>query len=137
MLDDLYFYDYVKVFLITAVFGILLIGLIDGTRNIKKTGQGEKANYKTKIIDFIFGVDIFLMAWFGVSFSTAFLAGLIGGSYAALWGVYPFLFVPPVIVLSSAILFFLEPMRKYKYIFLGAFVAGGIATFSIIGSYGF
>jgi hypothetical protein len=116
MLNDISFGDFGKVFLMMAVFVVLLIGLIDGIRNLDK---GSK-NYKEIIIDFIFGIDIFLAIWLCVSFFFALLAGL--------GAIIIFAIIPPAVILICGISLFIKSARKYKYIIIGVLVAGLVPT---------
>jgi|GEM_PF-6652452 len=121
MLEGISFYDYIKVFSILAVLAVLALGAVGGIFNMSEPARRAKGGYKTKIVDLIFGVDIFLAAWFGTSFLFALIAGL--GAIIIL------ILLPPVIVLIAGISLCFEPIMKYKYIVIGILAAGLIPTF--------
>ncbi|MCU0653517.1 MAG: hypothetical protein MUD10_04625 [Candidatus Pacebacteria bacterium] len=120
MFEDISFGDFVKVFSIMAVLGLLLIGAIDGMGNLGRTNK----RYKDKIIDFIFGIDIFLTVWFAVSFLCSLVAGL--------GAIVIIILLPPAIVLFAGMSLVVKPVRKYKYVIIGAIAAGIVATYVFI-----
>jgi hypothetical protein len=125
MFKDLNFYDFANVFLVMMAIAVLLIGFIDGVRNIRQKGKaGEKTGYKAKIIDFIFGIDIYILVFFGLGFLLACIAKIIGSYGAMILGLYVGGFLPWIIVFISGVLLFLKPFVKYKYILTGILATG-------------
>lgn len=102
------------VFLALLVLGLLLAGLV----GFKNFGKANKSALE-KFFDFLFGIDIFLAAWFCASFSLALIAGL--GAFLVV------IFFPPAAVLVAGAALFLKRARKYKYIVIGS-MAGGLAA---------